>query len=69
MIDRSWETAALETEYRCRSGSTGITNGSAERDSGRCITASTKWATYLLGLKNLCEGGKGTPYQDDVDIG
>ena len=23
---------------------------------------STKWATYLLGLKNLCEGGKGTPY-------
>ena len=30
---------------------------------------STKWATYLLGLKSLCEGGKGTPYPDDVDIG
>ena len=30
---------------------------------------STKWATYLLGLKNLCEGGKGTPYPHDIDIG
>jgi hypothetical protein len=30
---------------------------------------STEWATYLLGLKNLCEGGKGTPYAEDVDIG
>ena len=30
---------------------------------------STKWATYLLGLKSLCEGGKGTPYPDDIDIG
>jgi hypothetical protein len=30
---------------------------------------STKWAAYLLGLKNLCEGGKGRPYPDDVDIG
>lgn len=27
---------------------------------------STKWATYLLGLKKLCEG---TPYPDDADIG
>ena len=30
---------------------------------------STKWATYLLSLKSLCEAGKGTPYPDDVDIG
>lgn len=30
---------------------------------------STKWATYLLGLKSLCETGKGTPYPEDVDIG
>jgi uncharacterized protein YndB with AHSA1/START domain len=30
---------------------------------------STKWATYLLSLKSLCEIGKGTPYPDDVDIG
>ena len=30
---------------------------------------STKWATYLLGIKSLCENGKGTPYPDDVDIG
>ena len=30
---------------------------------------STKWATYLLGLKSLCEGGNGTPYPEDVDIG
>ena len=30
---------------------------------------STKWATYLLSLKSLCETGKGTPYPDDVDIG
>jgi uncharacterized protein YndB with AHSA1/START domain len=30
---------------------------------------STKWATYLLGLKALCERGVGTPYPDDVDIG
>jgi len=30
---------------------------------------STKWATYLLSLKNLCESGKGTPYPGDVDIG
>jgi uncharacterized protein YndB with AHSA1/START domain len=30
---------------------------------------STKWATYLLSLKLLCETGKGTPYPDDVDIG
>ena len=30
---------------------------------------STKWGTYLVGLKSLCETGKGTPYPDDVDIG
>ncbi|HLG98645.1 MAG TPA: SRPBCC domain-containing protein [Bryobacteraceae bacterium] len=30
---------------------------------------STKWATYLLSLKSLCESGKGTPYPDDIDIG
>jgi uncharacterized protein YndB with AHSA1/START domain len=30
---------------------------------------STKWATYLLSLKSLCETGKGAPYPDDVDIG
>lgn len=30
---------------------------------------STKWATYLLGLKKLCEGGEGMPYPDDADIG
>jgi len=30
---------------------------------------STKWATYLLGLKSLCETGKGNPYPDDIDIG
>lgn len=30
---------------------------------------STKWATFLLSLKLLCETGKGTPYPDDVDIG
>jgi uncharacterized protein YndB with AHSA1/START domain len=30
---------------------------------------STKWGTYLLGLKALCETGKGTPYPEDVDIG
>jgi uncharacterized protein YndB with AHSA1/START domain len=30
---------------------------------------STKWATFLIGLKSLCETGKGTPYPDDVNIG
>lgn len=30
---------------------------------------STKWATYLVGLKSLCEIGKGAPYPNDVDIG
>jgi uncharacterized protein YndB with AHSA1/START domain len=30
---------------------------------------STKWGTYLVGLKSLCETGKGSPYPDDVDIG
>jgi len=30
---------------------------------------STKWATYLLGLKSLCETGKGNPYPNDIDIG
>jgi len=30
---------------------------------------STKWATYLLSLKSLCETGQGTPYPDDVEIG
>ena len=30
---------------------------------------STKWAAYLLGLKSLCEDGKGRPYPDDIDIG
>ncbi len=29
----------------------------------------TKWATYLLRLKRLCEGGTGTPYPDDTEIG
>jgi len=30
---------------------------------------STKWGTYLLSLKSLCETGKGTPFPEDVDIG
>jgi len=30
---------------------------------------STKWGTYLLSLKSLCETGKGSPYPRDVDIG
>jgi uncharacterized protein YndB with AHSA1/START domain len=30
---------------------------------------STKWATYLLSLKLLCETGTGTPYPIDLDIG
>ncbi len=30
---------------------------------------STKWATYLLSQKSLCETGTGTPYPGDVDIG
>lgn len=30
---------------------------------------STKWATYLLSLKLLCETGRGTPYPQDVNIG
>jgi len=30
---------------------------------------TTKWATYMLSLKALCETGGGTPYPDDVDIG
>jgi len=29
----------------------------------------TKWGTFLVGLKSLCETGKGSPYPDDVDIG
>jgi hypothetical protein len=29
---------------------------------------STKWGTYLLSLKSLCETGKGTPYPEDVDM-
>jgi hypothetical protein len=30
---------------------------------------TTKWGTYLLSLKALCETGSGAPYPDDVDIG
>jgi uncharacterized protein YndB with AHSA1/START domain len=30
---------------------------------------STKWATYLLSLKSLCETGKGTSHPGDVDVG
>ena len=30
---------------------------------------STKWATYLLSLKSLCETGTGTPYPNPIDIG
>ena len=30
---------------------------------------STKWATYLLSLKSLCETGTGAPYPNDLDIG
>jgi len=29
---------------------------------------STKWATYLLAMKSLLEGGKGRPHPDDVHI-
>jgi uncharacterized protein YndB with AHSA1/START domain len=30
---------------------------------------STKWGTYLVGLKSFCETGKGSPFPNDVDIG
>ena len=30
---------------------------------------STKWATYLLSLKSLCETGTGRPYPNHIDIG
>jgi uncharacterized protein YndB with AHSA1/START domain len=29
---------------------------------------STKWATFLLGLKSLLEAGKGTPFPNDVRV-
>jgi hypothetical protein len=29
---------------------------------------SLKWATYLLGLKQLAEGGEGTPWPRDAKI-
>jgi len=29
---------------------------------------STKWATYLLSMKSLLEGGRGAPYPNDVHI-
>jgi uncharacterized protein YndB with AHSA1/START domain len=29
---------------------------------------STKWATYLLSMKSLLEGGKGRPHPEDVHI-
>lgn len=29
---------------------------------------STKWASFLLSMKSLIEGGKGMPFPDDVHI-
>ncbi|HET6980989.1 MAG TPA: SRPBCC domain-containing protein, partial [Myxococcaceae bacterium] len=29
---------------------------------------STKWATYLLSMKSMLEGGRGRPYPDDLHI-
>ena len=29
---------------------------------------STKWATYLLSMKSMLEGGQGRPYPDDLHI-
>ena len=29
---------------------------------------STKWATYLLSMKAMLEGGRGRPYPDDLHI-
>lgn len=33
-----------------------------------CAHCSTKWAVFMLSLKNYLETGKGQPYPDDVHI-
>ena len=38
------------------------------RDSGFLPHCSTKWAVFLLSLKDLLEKGKGQPFPDDVQV-
>lgn len=38
------------------------------RDVGLLPHCSTKWAVFMLSLKNLLEKGKGQPAPDDVEI-
>jgi uncharacterized protein YndB with AHSA1/START domain len=38
------------------------------RDSGMLPHCSTKWAVFMLSLKDLLEKGKGQPSPDDVQI-
>ncbi|HEX8960079.1 MAG TPA: SRPBCC domain-containing protein [Geobacteraceae bacterium] len=38
------------------------------RDSGLFPHCSTKWAVFMLSLKDLLEKGKGRPAPDDVEI-
>jgi len=45
-----------------------LTHSGWRKDSGILPHCSTKWAVFMLSLKDLLEKGKGHPYPKDVQI-
>ena len=49
-------------------GAASVTKCGWREETGMFAHCSTKWAVFLLSLKDLLETGKGRPAPDDVPI-
>jgi uncharacterized protein YndB with AHSA1/START domain len=70
--DGSGEWAGTEITFSLRPGDTQcyvrFSHSGWREESGFFSQCSTKWAVFLLSLKDLLEAGKGHPWPHDVQI-
>jgi len=70
VANAAWPGDVIAFEVKPEAQHTRLTfahRGFPEADQ-RYASANTRWATYLLSLKNYLETGKGAPNPDDVDL-
>jgi uncharacterized protein YndB with AHSA1/START domain len=70
VTNSAWPGNVVEFELKPESKHTRLTfvhRGFAEADQ-RYASATTRWGSYLLSLKQYLETGKGAPNPDDIDL-
>jgi uncharacterized protein YndB with AHSA1/START domain len=70
VANAAWPGDILEFDMKPEAGQTRLAfahRGFAEADQ-RYASATTRWGSYLLSLKEYLETGKGKPNPDDIDL-